>query len=61
MLAMDESLGSLEELSENLHCELDKLDTHIDHAALLEYEMDMLRSQLAEKNRLVIFSYKLLC
>ena len=56
MLAMDESLGSLEELSENLHCELDKLDTRIDHAALIEYEMDMLRSQLAEKNRLVIFS-----
>ena len=54
MLAMDESLGSLEELSENLHSELNKLDTHIDHSALMEYEMDMLRAQLAEKNRLVL-------
>ena len=46
---MDESLGSLEELSENLHCELNKLDIHIDHSALMEY-------QLAEKNRIVILT-----
>ncbi len=52
MLAVDESMGSLEELSENLH---QHLDTHIDHTSLLHYELDMLRSQINEKNRLVSF------
>ena len=51
MLAIDESMGSLEELSENLH---QHLDTHIDHTSLLHYELEMFRSQLTEKNRLVI-------
>lgn len=50
MLAIDESMGSLEEISENLH---QNLDAHLDHTSLLHYELDLLRSQLAEKNRLV--------
>ena len=50
MLAVDESLGSLEELSENLH---QNLDSHIDHTSMLHYELDLLRSQLTEKNILV--------
>lgn len=50
MLAIDESMGSLEELSESLH---HHLDTHIDTTSFLHYELDVLRSQLAEKNRQV--------
>ncbi|XP_046443622.1 uncharacterized protein LOC124193702 isoform X2 [Daphnia pulex] len=50
MMAIDESMGSLEELSDNLH---QHLSTHIDHASVLQYELDMLRSQLTEKNRLI--------
>lgn len=50
MMAIDESMGSLEEISDNLH---QHLNTHIDHASVLQYELDMLRSQLTEKNRLV--------
>ena len=50
MLAMDESLGSLEELTESVH---QQLNSHIDHATLVQYELDLLRAQLAEKNRLV--------
>jgi hypothetical protein len=49
-MAIDESMGSLEEISDNLH---QHLNTHIDHASVLQYELDMLRSQLTEKNRLV--------
>ena len=50
MLAIDDSLGSLEELSEGVQLQL---NTHMDHTRLLQYELDLLRSQLAEKNRLV--------
>jgi regulator of replication initiation timing len=58
MMANDESMGSLEELSDNLH---QHLSTHIDHASVLQYELDMLRSQLSEKNRLVrVFFHKVL-
>ena len=52
MIVIDESLGSLEELSEDVH---QHLNSHIDHARLLQYELDLLRAQLAEKNRLVCF------
>jgi regulator of replication initiation timing len=56
MMAIDESMGSLEELSDNLH---QHLNTHIDHASVLQYELDMLRTQLTEKNRLVrVILYK---
>ena len=50
MLAIDDSLGSLEELSEGVQLQL---NTHMDRTRLLQYELDLLRSQLAEKNRLV--------
>lgn len=50
MLAIDESMGSLEELSENLN---QNLNSHLDCVTLLHYEIDMLHSQLMEKNRLV--------
>jgi hypothetical protein len=50
MLAIDDSLGSLEELSEGVQLQL---NTHMDHTRLLQYELDLLRAQLAEKNRLV--------
>ncbi|XP_032791807.2 uncharacterized protein LOC116928799 [Daphnia magna] len=50
MMAIDESMGSLEEISDNLH---QHLNTHLDHTSLLQYELDTLRAQLVEKNRLI--------
>lgn len=50
MMAIDESMGSLEEISDNLH---QHLNTHLDNTSLLQYELDTLRAQLVEKNRLV--------
>lgn len=50
MLAMDDCLGSLEELSQHVDHEL---NSHFDHADRLQYELEILRAQLAEKNRLI--------
>ncbi|XP_057379264.1 uncharacterized protein LOC130701310 [Daphnia carinata] len=50
MIAIDESMGSLEEISDNLH---QHLNTHLDHTSVLQYELDTVRAQLAEKNRLI--------
>ena len=50
MLAMDDCLGSLEELSQHVDHEL---NSHFDHADRMQYELEILRAQLAEKNRLV--------
>lgn len=52
MLATEESMGSLDELSESVH---QQLDSHIDQATMLQYEVDLLRTQLAQKNRVVSF------
>lgn len=58
MLAVDESLGSIEELSESVH---QQLDTHLDSADLLHYEVNLLQTQIAEKNRLVSSSNWVFC
>ncbi len=54
MLAMDECMGSLEELSQQVDHEL---DSHFNHADRMQYELEILRAQLAEKNRLVLPFY----
>lgn len=50
MLVNEESMGSLDELSESVH---QQLDSHIDQASILQYEVELLRSQLTQKNRVV--------
>ena len=50
MLAHDGSTDSLVELSENVH---QQLNAHFDHMGLMQYEMELLRTQLSEKDRIV--------
>ena len=50
MLVHDGSTDSLAELSENVH---QQLNAHFDHMGLMQYEMEMLRAQLSEKDRIV--------
>jgi len=54
MVVMEDSLGSLEELSDGIHLQL---NTHMNHSRLLQFELDLLRAQLAEKNSLVAYSH----
>jgi len=50
MLAHDGSTDSLVELSENVH---QQLNAHFDHMGLMQYEMELLRTQLSEKDRII--------
>jgi len=50
MLVHDGSSDSLAELSVNVH---QQLNAHFDHMGLMQYEMELLRAQLNEKDRII--------
>ena len=50
LLVNDGSVDSLEELTENVH---QQLNAHFDHMGLIRYENERLRAQLNDKDRIV--------
>jgi len=50
LLVNDGSVDSLEELTENVH---QQLNAHFDHMGLIRYENERLRAQLNDKDRII--------